>query len=331
LRLADALHPYAFWRARSELFRWAQISAAVSGPSPLLAAVMASVSAGAWLRGDLGAAEAALEAATAAARAVPPVEARRVVQQAGELALLNGRLADAADKFREAASLAILAGDRLEATWNVGSAALALGYGGRQQQAESEAARAADLAARSGSPSASAFAEFVLGELAALDGSAVAETHLRSSVGLAESVGNAMIGALARVTLATVAARTADTATALAEYLSVITIWQRTGAWTSQWVTLRNLTALLARTGAHRNAAVLYGAAIHATSGAPPYGRDQTLLDEVRAHLQDMLEPDELRRLISEGGGLLDHEVVEYAIQAVSNALASVSQRDARI
>ena len=136
-------------------------------------------------------------------------------------------------------------------------------------------------------------------------------------------MGNSFIAGLARVTLATVASRRADTATALSEYLSVITTWQRTGAWTSQWVTLRNLAALLAKSGAGQDAAVLYGAAVHATTGAPAYGRTRTLLDDVRVHLEGELEPHELQKLINQGSRLRDHEVVEFALDAASRASSS--------
>ena len=121
----------------------------------------ASACAGAWLRGDLQAAETTLAAAAEAARGLHPLEGRRVVQQSGELALLHGRLADAVARFREAADLALSAGDALDAVWNAGSAALALGYGGQQHEAQLEAAATAHLAAHSASPSAAAFAQFV--------------------------------------------------------------------------------------------------------------------------------------------------------------------------
>ena len=196
---------------------------------------------------------------------------------------------------------------------------LALGYGGQQHEAQLEAAATAHLAAHSASPSAAAFAQFVQGEVAALDGSLTAEAHLRSSIEHAESVGNSFIAGLARVTLATVASRRANTATALSEYLSVITTWQRTGAWTSQWVTLRN-SPCSAKSGAGQDAAVLYGAAVHATTGAPAYGRDRTLLDDVRVHLEGELEPHELQKLINQGSRLRDHEVVEFALDAASRA-----------
>src|SRR5205807_4662766 len=102
LRLADALHPYAFWHARFAVFRWAEVATASAPASALLPAVLASACAGAWMRGDLVAAEGAAQAAVSAARDVDPVAARRAVEQLGELALLRGNAARAQAMFADA-------------------------------------------------------------------------------------------------------------------------------------------------------------------------------------------------------------------------------------
>ena len=171
-----------------------------------------SAGVGAWLRGDLRAAETTLAAAAEAPRGLDPLEGRRVVQQSGELSLPHARLADAVASF---------AGLR--------PGAQRRRYPRRpneRRQRRAAPATAADktkpnpkprqkptLGTRS-QPSPS-FAKFVQGEVAALDGSRTAEAHRRSSIEHAESVGNSFIAGLARVTLATVSSRRADTATAL--------------------------------------------------------------------------------------------------------------------
>jgi ATP/maltotriose-dependent transcriptional regulator MalT len=298
----------------------AQIAAAAAPTSPRSAPVVASACAGAWLRGDLPAAHAFLEAAVVAARGADPVQARRVVQQASELAFLEGRLDTAASGFGEAAMHSIRAGDLFEGSWNVGSRALAFAYAGLLDQAEQEVQLGEQVAAQCGSPSARAFISFVHGEIAALADQPSAETHLRTAVALAESVDNRGIAGLARVTLATITGRRADPSTALSEYLAVIDTWQRTEAWTSRWVTLRNLVALLVRCGSHREAAVLYAATTQARSNAPPYGRDQALLDDVHRHLDLRFSAAERQALFEHGRSLNDDDVVDLALDAIRRA-----------
>ena len=320
LWLADALHGYAFWRGRPEVLRWAQVAAAADPTSPRSAAVTASACAGAWLRGDLPAARSLLQSALVAAWDTDSPQAHRVVQQVGELALLEGRLEDAASAFGKAARLSVHADDPIDASWNIGSRALALAYAGLLDDATKEAELGTALAEQSRSPSARAFAEFVHGEIDALLERSSAEAHLRAAIDLAESVDNDVTAGLARVTLATIKGRDADTSTALAEYLAVIRTWQRTQAWTSQWVTLRNLVALLARCGSDRDAAVLHAATVQSRTGAPAYGRDQALLDGVQRHLDETLTAAERDELYARGRALSDEEVVDVAIDAIQRA-----------
>ncbi len=329
LRMADALHGYAFWRGRAELFRWAQVAAAAHPTSPRAAAVIASACAGAWLRGDLPTARALLESALVAARDVDPPQAGRVLQQVGELALLEGRLDGAASAFGEAATLSLRADDPIDASWSIGSKALALAYAGLFEGAAKEADVGATLAGRSRSPSARAFMEFVHGEIDALQDRSSAEAHLRVAIALAESVANDGIAGLARVTLATIKGREADTSTALAEYLDVIGTWQRTEAWTSQWVTLRNLVVLLVRCGSDRDAAVLYAATVQTRTGAATYGRDQALLDDVERHLDQVLSAAERDELYAHGRALSDEEIVDVAIAAIQQARPGPSSSEA--
>jgi non-specific serine/threonine protein kinase len=90
LRLIHALHPYAFWHGRNEVFRWAETAAALHRGSPLLSSVKASVCAGAWIRGDLQAADVAGRAALAAVTDPTSPLARRAFEQIAEVALQRG-------------------------------------------------------------------------------------------------------------------------------------------------------------------------------------------------------------------------------------------------
>ncbi len=319
LRLADALHPYGLWHARSEVFRWAEAAAGAASSNPLLPGVLASVCAGAWMRSDLGAADAAVQAARAEVDDPQAPAARRVVEQLGELALLRGDAERAHALFVLAHEQSLVVGDLLQATWDVGSAALALCYAGRSREGQPLAAQAAALANRTGSPSARAFAHFVAGELAAGSESPAAHDHLCDAVALAESVGNQFLAGMAEVTLATLASRHDDQEAALHRFQSVMTTWQQTGVWTTQWVTLRNLVHFLVRRGALEDAAILYGAVISAATAAPPYGADERLLREVGAHLAEHMAPDDLDRRIGEGQRLNPKEVTAVALAALAS------------
>ena len=118
LRLSAALHPWAFWRGRSEVFRMAEITAATaSTASRLWADVVSSAAVGAWQRGDLAAAEAGARAAAGH---------RRGLEVLADVAFLRGDLARARALFLQAAAQAEAAGDTLQVVWDLGSAALAL-------------------------------------------------------------------------------------------------------------------------------------------------------------------------------------------------------------
>jgi tetratricopeptide (TPR) repeat protein len=321
LRLAVALHPYALWRVQSEVLRWAEVAAgaAAGSGSPRLSAVLASAAAGAWQRGDLDAAGAAARAALEAARDLDRRGHRPALEALADVAILLGDLPEADTLFREAYELALSAGDLLQAVWDIGSASLARAWSGDAEAAGNLAAEAFATAERSGSPTARAFAHYVVGEISTPK-DAAAEEHLGRALELAEAVNSTFVVGLARVALATLKARQDDAAGALRYYEAVIVEWQRAGAWTSQWVTLRTLVDLLVRVGAVRDAAILYGAVETARTGARPFGADEAMLREAATELRAQLGEDTFRRFADEGANLTEDEVVGVALDAVHRA-----------
>lgn len=219
LRLSVVLHPYAFWRAQSEVLRWAEVAAgaAAGTGSPLLSAVFASAATGAWQRGDLEGAGAAVQAARQAARGLDPQRQRPAQEARADVAILVGDLVEAETLFRAASELAVAAGDLLQAVWDLGSAGLVLAWRGQLDAAGAVASETFAIAERSGSPSARAFAHYVLGEIsAATDPSA--EDHLCRAVQLADAVNSTLVAGLARVGLATIKTRQHEPAAALGYY-----------------------------------------------------------------------------------------------------------------
>jgi hypothetical protein len=325
LRLAVALHPYALWRVQSEVLRWAEVAAGAAGASgsPRLSAVLASAATGAWQRGDLAAADAAARAALEAAQDLDRQGHRPALEALADVAILFGDLSEADTLFREAYELALTAGDLLQAVWDIGSASLAMAWIGDAEAAAYLAAETFATAERSGSPTARAFAHYVLGEIAgAADPSA--EEHLCRAVELAEAVDSTFVIGLAHVAMATLKARQHDPAAALRYYEAVIVEWQRAGAWTSQWVTLRTFVDLLVRVEALHDASVLYGADESARTGARPFGADEAMFRKAATDLRARLGEHTFRRFANEGATLTENEVVGVALDAVRRAARRV-------
>lgn len=304
LRLSAALHHWAFWRGRSEVFRMAEVAAATaSTTSPLWLDVMSSAAVGAWQRGDLAAAEAAAKAATGH---------RRAIEALADVAFLRGELACARALFLQSAALAEAAGDTLQLVWDLGSAALALHYGG--QAVDGEPARVLAIAEECGSPSARAFARFVVGEVSG------SEDDLRTAVELAQRVGSDLLDSLAVVSLAAAAGRRGDTEPALDHYEQAIRTWHQVGAWSPLWITLRTFIRVLADLGLNGDAATLHGATRHPRTGPAPYGADFDVMQQTADALLRRLGQHDFDSHVSRGAGLPDDEVVKFALEAVRRA-----------
>jgi predicted ATPase/DNA-binding SARP family transcriptional activator len=324
LRMTAELHWFALWRCHSEVFRWADVSAAAAAGSrsPYYPETLASAALGAVYRGDLQAADTAARSAFAAARPLAPLAARRPLEALGDVAIFRGEIERAARLYGRAYDLSSGAGDHLDAAWDAGSAAAVLGYGNRLDEAHRLARQAQDAAEASGAPSALAMVAWVMGEITAGTDPGRARPHLLRAVGLAVSAGNRLVAGLAEVSLAALYARHGDPAAALRYYQRVIPQWRQAGAWTPLWVTIRTLIDLLARVGACRDAAVLYGAASSATTGAPPYGADADRLRRSAARLRDQLTAAEFRACTEEGGRLDGHQVIDLALDAIARTAA---------
>ena len=305
LRLSAALHPWAFWRGRSEVFRWAEVAAATAGSShsPLLQEVVSSAAAGAWQRGDLTAAEAGARSVTGH---------RRSAELLAEVNFLRGELPRARSLYLDAAAAAEAASDHLQAVWDRGSATLALHYDGLS--ADDEPAAVLQLAESCESPSARAFAHFVIGEVES------SEYDLRRAIELSERAGSEFVTGIAEVSLASLIARNRDPTTALDHYDRAIRGWDQVGAWTPQWITLRTLANLLADLDLPREAATLYGAATTDRAASPAYGSDAAMLRRLAASLRERLGRPEFNARIEQGAALVEDDVVRFALEVIQRA-----------
>jgi predicted ATPase/DNA-binding SARP family transcriptional activator len=142
---------------------------------------------------------------------------------------------------------------------NLGLAALATAYAG-----DADRARVLNdgWPAGIGSPTLRSWAAYVAGEIDSRTGEhAAAERHYRDSVELARSSGATFMVGVATVGLLALRARVGRVPDALEGYREVIDYFARTGNWTHQWATLRNLADLLRRLGDAEPAALIDAAA----------------------------------------------------------------------
>ncbi|MGH3879135.1 MAG: ATP-binding protein, partial [Actinophytocola sp.] len=142
---------------------------------------------------------------------------------------------------------------------NLGIAALALAYGGDLDHARTLNRRGIDGAL---SPTMLAWGAYVGGEIDSLAGHPEqAERHYLRAIDLARASGATFLIGVATVGLHAVRATAGRVHDALHGYREAIDYFARTGNWTHQWTTLRNLANLLRRLDDHEPAAALDAAA----------------------------------------------------------------------
>ena len=325
LRLTAALRPYALWRGHSEIFRWAEVTAAAAAGtgSSLLPQVLLAASTGAWQRGDLAGARTAARAIPGAGQ--PAHSARPSLEASADVALLTGDLDRAQAEFTEGYHMALAAGDDLQAVWDIGSAAVAASYAGDAKRALDMTAAASETAERCGSPSARAFAHFALGEILAREQPHAAETHLRQAIEHAAVADSRFVTGLAEVALAALHSRQENIASALTHCQSALTRWHRAGAWTPLWVTIRTVIALLVRAAALEDATVLLAAAQSARTGAPAFGIDAATMQNTSEQLRNALGNHTYELHLAAGRSMTEEQAQQFAVEALERAPTTMS------
>ncbi|HEX6870399.1 MAG TPA: BTAD domain-containing putative transcriptional regulator, partial [Micromonosporaceae bacterium] len=141
----------------------------------------------------------------------------------------------------------------------LGIAALAIAYGG-----DLERARALNDEGLAGatSPTMLSWGAYVAGEIDSYAGRGEpAERHYLRAIDLARDSGATFLVGVATVGLLALRAKAGRVHDALRGYRDVIDYFARTGNWTHQWATLRNLADLLRRLGDDEPAALITSAA----------------------------------------------------------------------
>jgi predicted ATPase/class 3 adenylate cyclase len=242
------------WRDLSECWNWALELAAdprIIGHSSA-ACVMAAASDAMIARGQLGEGEVFARRGLELAGDRDPEGRWRCCIELADCDLYHGRLAEGTVSY---ASLAVLGWEAV----TLDSAAMCATYAGNLDDARRFNERARSTTT---SPSMRAYNQYVTAEIDNMAGHwTSAVHHYHECIALSRTADTAIIQGIASVGLVAVQAASGQVPEALAGYRDLIDHWQRIGAWTQQWTTLRNAADLFDQLGDHELASFLRGTA----------------------------------------------------------------------
>ncbi len=281
---------------------------------------MLAAAAGARFSGDLAGAAALAQRALDAIAEGDPVR-RYPLCALADVALFEGRLADAAALYTATADLAGDAGDAYFAAYATVGSSLPRAYQGDTRTAVELAHRAKQLATMIANPSALAWADYALGEALLDQEPDRARQALDRAVVAARAARNRFVLGVALVSAGSLHTRHGDAAQAAWLLGEAVDHWSQAGNWTQQWITLRNVIDLLIRLDTHEPATVLYGALIASSTATPAYGADAARLTKHAAVLQDELGADGFSVALARGRTLGDGEVASFARAALGRPM----------
>lgn len=243
---------------------------------------MLAGAAGARFTGDLAGAAALVQRALDAVAEGDPAR-RYPLFALADVALFEGRLADAVALYTSAADLAGDAGDAYFVAYATASSSLPRAYQGDTGTVVELASRAKQLATAIANPSALAWADYALGEALLDQEPDRARQALDRAVVAARAARNRFVLGVALVSAGSLHTRHGDAAQAARLLGEAVEHWSQAGNWTQQWITLRNVIDLLIRLEGHEQAAVLYGALTASGTATPAYGADAAKADRARS------------------------------------------------
>jgi predicted ATPase/DNA-binding SARP family transcriptional activator len=320
-RLVAALYRFGYWRPGVEVLAWAEDALELDGAEdgPTAPQVHAAAAAAAWRRGDLERARRLARRGTELGQGADDPARTLAYEALGDVANFEGRLAEAAAAFREEVRLSRLLGDPDSASMGHSGAALVLAYAGRVDEAVREADAAARVAVRGG-PATQAFARYAQGECLAETDPDRASSSVEEALELARSSGAWFVEGVALLTAASLRARHGHAAAALPSFAELVHHWRRSGSWTQQWTTLRNLAELLVRLDIDEDAVAIAAAASAAAverSAAPSFGPGSDRLSDALATARARLGDDAYEAAWARGTGLAANAVVDLALATI--------------
>lgn len=174
-------------------------------------------------------------------------------------------------------------------------AALAAVYQGDDELTRRRLAEADAWASDLGSPTEIALCRYASGEQLGPHMAAVG--HYEQAISLASGAGATFVASISRVGLASTLAANGHHRRAIQEFDTVIRYWRRTGNWTQQWTTLRNVADLVNALGRQSTARRIRAAAAKAPAAAAPRpGTNIADLDVADTH--PALTPEPITALV---------------------------------
>lgn len=334
LRLPVALYWFAFWGLRADVFEWAETAGRTfdDGDAALVAEALGAAAVGATFRGDTDEARRLAEQARAlgerAGRGgslfalfanvrmhLREGDVPRLTRLTDELEVLDSRVGD---------------GFMTEVVGALRYAALA--YSGKRREAFSVLQDWLAARDRPACPSLRAWRLYAYGEALGELNPDDAVVALREAVAIARQVDNHFIEGIASVTLSSLAGRFGDPTEALSSFEEAISLWEARGAWTHQWITLRNLVELLGRIGRIEDAVTLHRAGVSSRSASPVFGEQGVRLANLMDRARERLAPAALEAARRRGEGMSDDEAVAFAHATIreTDAADLVSQAPLR-
>lgn len=318
-RLVAAVYRFDYWRPGGELLSWADGALELDGIHDTATAphLTAAAAAAAWRRGDLPRAEELADRATDLGASADDPSRTLAFEALGDAATFAGRLDDAETAFREEVRLAQLLGDADSEAVGLASAAIVLAYRGQSDQGI-ELADAAARTARAAGRASQAFARYAQGECRIDREPERALTLAAEAVELARACSAWFVEGVARVTVASIAARHREAPAALPTFADLIHHWHRSGSWIQLWTTLRNLAVLLVRLEADEPAVVIVAAADRDQPASAVFGAESHRFDEALATARQRLGHQRFDAAWRQGAALPPDEIAAFALAAIA-------------
>lgn len=148
---------------------------------------------------------------------------------------------------------------------------------------------------------------------------------LDASIAAADDAGNRWMQAFAMTEAMWLRFQRGEVTIALEGYREVVETWFRGGDWANQWLSLRQLAAILASCGHDEQAAILFGAvdAAGAASALPFAPNDADAVELERTALLVRLGEARSLQALAHGEHMRDDAVVAHALAAIADALTA--------
>lgn len=270
LRLVTSLPELVHLRIGYEPSGWAERAVDLAPQDhPLFAAAVGFAARGAWNRGDN---DRARSLALLAGGRVPGRGTGRVAYPGdvlADVALYEGDAATALTHYDAEVTLARRDADPIRLVWTLFYVAICHAALRTPEDGVAAANEARHVAAATANPTARSMADYALGLVLKKSEPDRALALFDEAAELAASVHNFWWHGIALMEAASTRAVYGDPAVAARDFVAVLDHWDRVGDWSQQWLNLRYVTRLLARLGAHADAAALHHALVGAGRPSP--------------------------------------------------------------